>query len=221
MGAGNCAACHPAPDFTDFEFHNTGITQDEYDRVHGTGAFADLDVPGLAERLRDPEPWVPATQRTPDGAEPFRRPATASNALYTDLGVWNVFANPDFPSSQERIFAILCGQELEALPPRWHRRRGRRLLAALWLCSPTHLLDRSLAKFKTPGLRDLGHSAPYFHDGSRDDLEGVVRFYQEISERARSGQLRNADPEIERIDLDDEDVAPLIRFLLSLNEDYS
>src|ERR1019366_6007258 len=40
--AGNCAACHQAPDFTDFVFHNTGVSQDEYDTVHGTGAFVKL-----------------------------------------------------------------------------------------------------------------------------------------------------------------------------------
>jgi len=81
--------------------------------------------------------------------------------------------------------------------------------------------DESLARFKTPGLRDLGHSAPYFHDGSRDDLEGVIRFYRAISEQTRSGGVRNPDPELEGIFLGDEDVRPLIRFLMSLDEDYS
>ena len=28
---GNCIACHPAPHFTDFSFHNIGSTQEEYD----------------------------------------------------------------------------------------------------------------------------------------------------------------------------------------------
>jgi len=220
-GIGNCGACHPAPRFTDVEFHNTGITQDEYDGVHGPGAFASLDVPTLGERLLDPAPWVPATPQTPDGAEPFRRPASAANVLYTDLGLWNVFANPDHPGPQERISAILCRQALEEAPRRVQRSRRQRLLAQLALCNPERLLDRSLARFKTPGLRDLGHSAPYFHDGSRDDLDGVIRFYRESSDRARTGQERNPDPEVEGIFLGDEDVEPLIRFLRSLNEDYS
>jgi hypothetical protein len=43
--AGNCAACHQASDFTDFSFHNTGVSQDEYDSVHGAGAFAQLHIP--------------------------------------------------------------------------------------------------------------------------------------------------------------------------------
>jgi hypothetical protein len=33
--AGNCAACHQAPDFSDFVFHNNGVSQAEYDAVHG------------------------------------------------------------------------------------------------------------------------------------------------------------------------------------------
>jgi len=220
-GIGNCAACHPAPGFTDFSFHNTGITQDEYDGIHGRGAFSALAVPGLSERWRDPEPWVPATPQTPNGAEPFRRPASAANPRHADLGLWNVFANPDFPGPQATLYSILCRQEIEKTPRRRLRSRRRRALAALFLCNPQHLLDQSLAKFKTPGLRDLGHSAPYFHDGSSDDLEGVVRFYQDVSERTRAGEIRNPDAEIERVFLGEEDVEPLIRFLRSLNEDYS
>jgi hypothetical protein len=44
-GAGNCVACHTPPTFTDFEFHNTGATQEECDAIHGVDAFAALDVP--------------------------------------------------------------------------------------------------------------------------------------------------------------------------------
>ena len=40
--AGNCAACHMAPTFSDFSFHNTGVSQEEYDAANGPGAFASL-----------------------------------------------------------------------------------------------------------------------------------------------------------------------------------
>jgi len=36
---------------------------------------------------------------------------------------------------------------------------------------------RDVGKFKTPNLRALAARAPYFHDGSARDLQGVVRFY--------------------------------------------
>src|SRR5205823_1822139 len=54
---GNCAACHEPPHFTDFAFHNTGASQDEYDSVHGEGAFGKLFVPGFAERKTNYDAW--------------------------------------------------------------------------------------------------------------------------------------------------------------------
>jgi hypothetical protein len=39
-----------APNFTDFGLHNTGATQEEYDAVHGQGAFAALAIPDLLTR---------------------------------------------------------------------------------------------------------------------------------------------------------------------------
>jgi cytochrome c peroxidase len=41
---GNCVACHHPPHFTDYQFHNTGVAQMEYDAVNGDGAFAKLDA---------------------------------------------------------------------------------------------------------------------------------------------------------------------------------
>ncbi|MGH9761124.1 MAG: cytochrome c peroxidase, partial [Blastocatellia bacterium] len=43
---GDCAVCHVPPYFTDFSFHNLGISQTDYDRVHGEGRFAALRIPG-------------------------------------------------------------------------------------------------------------------------------------------------------------------------------
>jgi hypothetical protein len=71
-GIGNCIACHAAPNFTDFRFHNTGIAQFEYDRIHGPGASAGLDIPGLNQRNMNPEVFLPATSQHPYAQEPFR-----------------------------------------------------------------------------------------------------------------------------------------------------
>src|SRR5262249_26019765 len=51
--AGNCAACHQAPNFSDFAFHNTGASQEEYDGVHGAGTFAALAIPDLSQRQQN------------------------------------------------------------------------------------------------------------------------------------------------------------------------
>ena len=78
----------------------------------------------------------------------------------------------------------------------------------------------TLGVFKTPGLRDLGQSAPYFHTGSKDTLEDAVRFYVTFSEKARLGRVRNADLEMRRVFLTEREVLELTAFLRSLNEDY-
>ena len=215
-GAGNCAACHPAPNFTDFSLHNTGVTQAEYDRIHGAGAFARVFVPSLDERRRNPDAWLPATELHPHTAEPFRRPADASDLEHTDLGAWNIFANPDFPEPQAKLASLLCREQLG----RAQTKTGADFGAIARLCRPERLLAASLARFKTAGLRDLGHSAPYFHNGQFDRFDEVLRFYRDASQLARAGRLRNGDPEIARIAIDEKDFAALSAFLRALNEDY-
>ena len=83
------------------------------------------------------------------------------------------------------------------------------------------ILQQTIARFKTPTVRDLGHSTPYFHTGSKDTFEDVIRFYQMSSAKARLGQVRNADIELGKINLDDDTIAPLAAFLRALNEDYT
>ncbi len=147
---GHCLACHAAPQFTDFKAHNTGTTQKEYDAVHGAGSCMALPIPSLSTRNGAPNAYLPATDQHPIAQEPFRQVAAVDHPLWTDLGVWNIFANPDMPTPQATIRALLC----ESKHP----------------CSVSDaaLLDRAIARFKTPGLRDLGHSAPYMHNGQFD-----------------------------------------------------
>lgn len=201
-GIGNCIACHAAPNFTDFNLHNTGTTQAEYDTIHGTGQFARLAIPNLADRTANPERYLPATHAHPSYQEPFRAVPSAANPSLTDLGVWNIFANPDMPEPQDTIRAMLCdGQQP---------------------CSTSEgiLLDRAIARFKTPGLRDLGHSAPYMHNGQFETLHDIVRFYRDASAQTRAGTLRNGAAQLQGIALTNGDLSPLVAFLQSLNEDY-
>jgi len=199
-GVGNCVLCHPAPNFTDFKFHNTGVAQEEYDSLHGAGAFAKLKAPGLAKRNAEFDAWLAPTPRHPRARGPFLDIPTKDKPGRTDLGLWNVFANPDLPGPQAALRAVLNGEE------------GR--------ASDDELLPKTLALFKTPGLRGLAFSGPYLHNGSKDTLEEVARFYIKTSALARAGKLRNAAPELSGIALREEDIAPLVAFLESLNEDY-
>ncbi len=197
--AGNCFRCHPAPEFTDVRFHNTGAAQEEYDALHGAGSFARLPVPSYAERNRHPNRYLPATPNHPHATGVFRSVPVINNPSATDLGMWNVFANPDYPEVQSQMRGLLC----DTGP-----------------CDPKLQLPHTIALFRTPSLRDLGHSAPYLHTGRMTTLEDVLHFYIRISNLAKAGQLRNADPELTHISLDEQDVAALAAFLRSLDEDY-
>src|SRR6185369_15054809 len=158
-----CIACHPAPKFTDFGFHNTGAAQDEYDFIHGSGAFNEITVPNFATRRNNYNGFLPPTPTHPNATGMFFAIPSKTRVGYTDLGLWNVFANPDMPVPQERIRSIICEQFKSAD------------------CSNNALLSFTIASFKTPGLRDLGHSAPYMHNGRVDDLEAVITQYTKFS----------------------------------------
>jgi cytochrome c peroxidase len=204
---GNCVACHTPPRFTDFGFHNTGASQEEYDAMHGAGSFAALAIPDLTTRNADPDRYLPATAAHPQALEPFRAPASADAPGRTDLGMWNIFHNPDVPNrrQQHNLRRMVCAS-----------------MGPNGACSATldELGDAAIGLFKTPGLRTLAQSAPYLHTGAKDTVEDVVRFYVTESALARAGQLRNGARELRAMQIGEDDVAPLAAFLRALNEDY-
>jgi hypothetical protein len=198
--AGNCAACHIAPNFTDFKFHNTGVSQEEYDAANGAGAFAALAIPDLATRSADYDAYLPITTTHPNATERFRHAAVAGSPQYADLGLWNMYLNPDIPNPQANLTSVVC--------------------ANIQNCAVDQGLETTIAQFKTPTLRDLEDSAPYFHNGSKLTFTDVVMFYIKSSQLAREGLLRNAPPEFQGMSISESDVAALTAFLASLTEDY-
>ncbi|HTS09037.1 MAG TPA: hypothetical protein VMP68_25950 [Candidatus Eisenbacteria bacterium] len=198
--AGNCAACHQAPNFSDFLFHNTGVSQEEYDGVHGAGAFMNLSVPSSSERNAIYDLYLPASANHPAAGETFRRAADANHPQFADLGMWNVYLNPDMPKPQASLKSVVC--------------------AAGHDCSVDEGLASTIAQFKTPILRDLEDSSPYLHNGSKLQLADVINFYIHGSQLARQGLLRNPPPEFKAMSLSEDDVNALVAFLISLTEDY-
>ncbi len=106
VNVGNCATCHTPPAFTDFIFHNTGATQEEYDAINGAGAFANLPVPDLATRNSNYNAYLPPTPQHPTALGIFEMPPSTNQPAAVDLGLWNVYANPDFPAPQTNFAAI-------------------------------------------------------------------------------------------------------------------
>jgi hypothetical protein len=199
-GVGNCIACHAPPHFTDFGFHNNGVAQEEYDGVHGAGAFAALAIPSLAQRQAAPESYLPPSALYPNGTGTFLAAASADAPGRTDLGVWNVLGNDAVPAPQAALTETL----------------GR----ATGVATVAEMLPLAIARFKTAGLRDLGQSPPYFHTGAADAPEDAVRHYLGASTAARAAAVRNGDAQLGRIAITDGDVAALAAFLGALDEDY-
>lgn len=75
-----------------------------------------------------------------------------------------------------------------------------------------------IGAFKTPTLRHLAYSEPYFHSGDYLSLEDALREIVRLSEMARAGKVREADEELPKIRLKETDIAPLMAFLATLNE---
>jgi cytochrome c peroxidase len=79
-------------------------------------------------------------------------------------------------------------------------------------------IDKKLpGAFKTPTLRNVAKSGPYFHDGSVASLEEAVRFMVD------GGKANaNLDPLLTKKELTDEEIGQLVAFLnaLSSNEKF-
>jgi hypothetical protein len=114
---GNCVACHTPPAFSDFIFHNTGAAQEEYDSIFGGGAFAALPVPDLAQRESNYDAFLPATTNHPYAMGTFESPPSTNNPGQVDPGLWNVFANSDFPAPQPGLQQIASLLVPGGLPP--------------------------------------------------------------------------------------------------------
>ncbi len=159
-----------------------------------------LNIPSLAVRNQNFDLYLPASANHPNASETFRRTADPTQPLFTDLGLWNVYLNPDMPNPQPSLKALLCGSGQD--------------------CSVDQGLGATIARFKTPILRDLEDSSPYFHNGSKLQLQDVVQFYITSSQLARQGLLRNSPPEFANMSLSQDDIQSLTAFLLALTEDY-
>ena len=82
--------------------------------------------------------------------------------------------------------------------------------------------------FKTPGLRNIELTAPYFHNGGYVTLEQVVEFYNRGGNRRGSDaentsglgrNKSNLDPDIEPLGLSDQEQADLVAFLKALTDE--
>lgn len=71
--------------------------------------------------------------------------------------------------------------------------------------------------FKTPGLRNVELTAPYFHNGGTLALEDVVRFYNRGGDFADANR-QNLDVDITPLGLTDQDIRDVAEFLRALTD---
>ena len=198
LKASDCAVLDAVAALIAAYLRSLTFSQDENGLYNGSPYDLFLAKNGLPRSPAPGEAELDDARRLRDAVEGLAAPAHRYPER-ADLGAWNIFANPDFPAPQPAL---------------------RSLLAPLG-DTPEAVLPRTIGLFKTPGLRDLGQSAPYLHTGRKREIEDVFDFYREIAAKARRGKVRNASPELASITLGEDDVAPLAAFLRSLNEDYN
>ncbi|MBD2771865.1 cytochrome-c peroxidase [Iningainema tapete] len=72
--------------------------------------------------------------------------------------------------------------------------------------------------FKTPGLRNVELTAPYFHNGGQLTLEQVVEFYNRGGD-FNEQNIANLDPDIQRLGLSAQEKSDLVAFLKALTDE--
>jgi cytochrome c peroxidase len=143
---------------------------------------------------------LPPSPNHPTASERFRHAAVAGSPQFADLGMWNVYLNLDLPKPQATLNQVVCANPAS--------------------CAVDQGLATTIAQFKTPTLRDLEDSAPYFHNGSAPKFDDVVNFYINAALLARQGNLRNPPAEFGGMSLSAADLDALVAFLKALTEDY-
>lgn len=72
--------------------------------------------------------------------------------------------------------------------------------------------------FKTPGLRNVELSGPFFHNGGKATLRQVVEFYNRGGDFANEN-IADLDPDISPIGLNSDEITALVAFLQALTDE--
>lgn len=127
------------------------------------------------------------------------RPKISDDKLM-DLGLWNFYARSEKKILTSYVSKIICPT-------------GK-------TCAPADLLPLTIGRIKTPTLRNLGHSFPYLHNGSANNIKDAIAQHLTASKLLRKGVLRNGAIEFLGIDVNEVELSELEAFLVSLNENY-
>ena len=133
-----------------------------------------------------------------------------SNGEFADVGV-PFFTRQGVDTGRHGGLQQLQGSPMSRLGPYNDAGAGdpRAVTTRHVLIEPRHF-----GEFRVPGLRQLGRTSPYMHDGSLATVEDVVRHYSQLNE-----ERLHADGQriLRRLDLSAGEAADLAAFLHSLS----
>jgi cytochrome c peroxidase len=215
MTKGKCIACHKGPEFSGAATHLQPENQEEglVERMRmGDGGIAlyDNGFYNIGVRPSEEDPGV-------GGRDPFGNPLSFTKQYIDMLRGRNVpdrfqvdactFAEPftvDFPLS------ALTSPDCHGVPFDPADIDGLRTAV--------------MGSFKTPSLRNVALTGPYFHNGGQAALGQVVAFYNRGGDRVdgpggdTTGVPSNLDADIDRLGLTREEQLALVAFLESLTD---
>lgn len=190
MGKGHCMSCHTGAEFTSAS--TTQQKENEEDGLVERMRMADNGI-AIYDRAFYNIGVTPTKEDLGVGAkDPFGNPLSFTRQYTAGRFVDPIKVNPctfEIPFS-----SILC-----SYTP-WN------------ISSQRTAVDGA---FKTPGLRNVELTGPYFHNGSAASLEQVVEFYN------RGGNFRNNPelaPDIKPLGLSESEKADLVAFMKSLTD---
>ena len=203
MGKGNCIACHKGAEFTGA----------------ATRLLSENQEGGLVERMRMGDTKIAlydngfyniGVRPTADdlgigGTDPFNNPLSwTKQYANANFPAFSVSINPDKFQVNPCTFEIFVNsQDCSQLPE-----QGSRVAVD--------------GAFKTPTLRNVALTAPYFHNGGKGTLEQVVEFYNRGGDRRGEDSSdttgfgsngSNLDADIKVLGLTPQEQADLVSFL--------
>src|SRR5947209_15097270 len=209
-GKGKCINCHGGAETTNASVNNVVNAQELLERmVMGDGGIAVYDNGFYKTGVR---------------------PNATINRNGEDQGLGATIGPLNLPLSNSRLFQR-CVQNQMAVPsptvdqanaackvPSIAVRPDESpLLATLQALQPNERVAVDGA-FKTPGLRNVELTAPYFHNGGQLTLEQVVDFYNRGGDFARANQ-DNLDPDIQVLHLTADEKAALAAFMKAFTDE--
>ena len=206
VNEGQCIHCHTGPELT------KASVREAQDEKHLIRAMTMAQGTALYDNGFYNTSVTPTTDDLGRGsADGLGQPlAFARQALFDRLGITKIdipiLGNDHIPARDEDLGSAVCDdtnangrcEPGETIRPEFHR----------------VAVDGA---FKTPGLRNVALTGPYFHNGGMATLRQVVQFYNRGGNFCRFN-LRDMDPRITPLGLSAAQEEQLVAFLVSLTD---